>query len=76
MEQLIAILEDIQPGIDYKTATDLIDAHRLDSLSIISLVAELEDAFAITIPAVEVNAANFNSADALFRMVKRLEEEG
>ena len=41
MEQLIAILEDIQPGIDYKTATDLIDAHRLDSLSIISLVAEL-----------------------------------
>ena len=45
METLIEILEDIQPGIDYETCTDLIDAHHLDSLSIISLVAEIEDEF-------------------------------
>ncbi|MDE6722923.1 MAG: acyl carrier protein [Eubacterium sp.] len=75
METLIEILEDIQPGVDYETCTDLIDAHRLDSLSIISLVAEIEDEFDITVPAVEIIPANFNSAEAMWKMIKRLEEE-
>ena len=43
MDKLIEILEDIQPDIDYNTCEDLIDGHHLDSLSIISLIAELED---------------------------------
>ena len=50
MERLIAILEDIQPEVDYNTCTDLIDGHYLDSLAIISLVAEIEDEFDIKIP--------------------------
>lgn len=75
MEKLIEILEDIRPGIDYNTAEDLIDAHLLDSLSILSLIAELEDAYDITIPAVEIVPENFNSAAAMLRMIERLEEE-
>ena len=73
MEQLLAILEDIQPDIDYTACEGLIDDHLLDSLSIISLVAELEDAFAI--PAVEVIPSNFNSAQAMWSMIQRLQEE-
>ncbi|MDE5604885.1 MAG: acyl carrier protein [Eubacterium sp.] len=75
METLIEILEDIQPGVDYENCTDLIDAHRLDSLSIISLVAEIEDEFDITVPAVEIIPSNFNSAEAMWKMIQRLEEE-
>lgn len=75
MERLIEILEDIQPDINYEECTELIDAHLLDSLSIISLVAEIEDEFDITIPAVEIIPANFNSAKAMYEMIKRLEEE-
>ena len=75
MEQLLAILEDIQPDIDYTACEGLIDDHLLDSLSIISIVAELEDAFDITIPAVEVIPSNFNSAQAMWSMIQRLQEE-
>lgn len=75
MEKIIELLEEIQPGIDYRTCTSLIDEHRLDSLSIISLVADLEDEFDITIPAVEVIAENFNSAQRLWAMVTRIKEE-
>ena len=75
MERLIEILEDIHPDIDYATCTDLIDGHRLDSLSIISLVAELEDEYDITIPAVEVIPDNFNSAEAMWNMIQRLQED-
>lgn len=75
MEELLDILRDIDPDIDYETCHNLIDGHRLDSLSVISLVAELEDTFDITIPTVEVIPENFNSAEAMWDMICRLQEE-
>ncbi len=75
MEQLLEILEDIKPDVDYENCKELIDGHYLDSLSIISLIAELEDEFDITIPAVEIIPANFNSVEAMWDMIQRLAEE-
>ena len=75
MEELLEILNDIQPGVDFERETHLIDDHLLDSLSIISLVAELEDTFDITVPAVEIIPANFNSAEAMLEMLQRLQED-
>lgn len=75
MERLLEILEEIQPDIDYATCTNLVDGHLLDSLSILALVAELEDAFDITIPAVEITPSNFNSAAQIWAMILRLGEE-
>lgn len=75
MEKIYDILEDINPDIDYKNRTDLIDAHLLDSLSIISLIAELEDAFDVTVPAVDIIPENFNSVQAMYDLVTRLAEE-
>ena len=71
----MCIRDSIHPDVDYETCTDLIDGHILDSLSIISLVAELEDEFDITIPAVDIIPANFNSAAAMWKMIERLSEE-
>lgn len=75
MNKLIEILEDIQPDIDYSSCTDLVDGRRLDSLSIISLIAELEEEYDITIPAVEIVPGNFNSADLIMAMIVRLQQE-
>ena len=76
MEQLLDILRDIRPDIDFAAHKDLIDSHLLDSLSILSLIAELEDEFDITIPAVEIVPKNFNSVEAMWAMIERLQEEG
>ena len=54
----------------------LIDDHILTSLDVLSLVAELEDEFDVTIPTVEIIPSNFNSVDAIAAMVERLQEEG
>ena len=75
-EQIIEILEDIQPEADYETCQTLIDDHILTSLDVLSLVAELEDEFDVTIPTVEIIPPNFNSVDAIAAMVERLQEEG
>ena len=75
-EQIIEILEDIQPEADYETCQTLIDDHILTSLDVLSLVAELEDEFDVTIPTVEIIPSSFNSVDAIAAMVERLQEEG
>ena len=76
MEQLLEILDEIQPDVDYLNCEELIDGHYLDSLDILSLVAEMEDAFDITVPTVEIIPENFNSAQRLWEMIQRLREEG
>ncbi len=76
MNELIAILESLQPDVNYESEKALIDNHLLDSLTILSLIVELEDAFDITIPSVEITADNFNSAEAIWTMIVRLQEEG
>lgn len=75
MNELIAILEDIEPGVDYATCTTLIDDHILDSFGILSLVSEMEDAFDIEVSPVELVAENFNSAESLWKMICRLKED-
>ena len=75
MERLYEILEDIQPDVDFETTEQLIDNHILSSLSILSLIAELEDEYDVTIPAVEIVPANFNSAKAMWALIQRLQDE-
>lgn len=74
MEKLLEILNEIDDGVDYANETRLIDDHILDSFGVITLVSELEDAFDISIDAAEMVPANFNSADSIWNMVKRLQE--
>ncbi len=74
MEKIIAILKEIQPDLDTDSKR-LIDDQYLDSLSILSLVAELEDVFDVMIPAVEITAQNFNSVEGIYQLVERLKEE-
>ena len=75
MEELLELLNDIKEDVDFENEKHLIDDHLLDSLSIISLVAELEDTFDVTIPAVEIIPDNFNSAEAMLEMLQRLRED-
>ncbi len=75
MDELLEILEDIKPGVDYENCEDLIDGGYLNSLSIISLVSEIEDAFDVAIPTVEIVPNNFNSAKNLWALIERLAEE-
>ena len=75
MDAILDILEDLKPGADYRSRTDLVDARVLDSLTILALVSELEETFDIAIPAVEIVAENFNSLEGMWAMVCRLQEE-
>ena len=72
MDELLVLLEDIKPTVDFRTCTGLIDDGYLDSFDILSIVSELNDAFGIEISPVDIIPENFNSAQALWDMVERL----
>lgn len=74
MEAVIGILKKIHPDVDFEKERALIDDGILDSLDIVTLVSELCVKFDISIPAELLLPDNFNSAAAIYEMVKRLDE--
>ena len=75
MEKLINILNEIKAGVDWENEADLIDNHILDSLKIVQLVGTLNDEFDIEITPIDIVPENFRTVNAIYEMVKRLEEE-
>lgn len=75
MEELIRIMTEIRPDVDFETSTSLIDDNVLDSLNIISIVTEINDFFGIDINVNDLLPENFNSAAALYELVERLQNE-
>lgn len=74
MDELIQILEEINPDIDYKTETKLIDGKIFDSFDIITIISEINEVFDIAIPAEEIIPENFNSAEKLYELIQKLED--
>ena len=75
MDALMNILNELDDSIAWEKETALIDDRLLDSFGVISLISELEDAFSIEIEAAEIIPANFNSKEAMWNMIQRLQVE-
>ena len=75
MEQLLELLNDINPDLDYDTVDNLIDGRVYDSLSILNLIDEIEDTFDIEIGPKWMRNENFNSAAAMWNMICQIREE-
>ena len=69
-EKILSILLEINPDIDYEEETRLIDNELLDSFSIIELITNLMDEFAIELDADDIEPENLNSIDAICELVK------
>ena len=72
MEELIKLLEEIRPDLDFASETKLIDDGILDSFDIISIVGELNDTYDIEINVADLLPENFNSASAMLELVEKL----
>ncbi|MBQ6697159.1 MAG: acyl carrier protein [Lachnospiraceae bacterium] len=75
MDELLEILSDLHPEVDFETCDTLIDDKILDSFDIVSIIAEIGDQFDVTISAEKITPENFNSAQALYALIQELEDE-
>ena len=75
MEALLDILRELHPDVDYEHTEGLIDKKILDSFDIVTLIAEVDDAYGVVIPAEDIIPEHFNSAQALYALIERLLKE-
>ena len=75
MEELMENLRAIREDVDFEYETNLIDGGILASFDIIQIVAMIAEEYDVKAPVSELKPANFNSAEALYAMIRRLEDE-
>lgn len=75
MEELYNLLNTCRPDIDFTKEKNLIDGGVLESLDIVMLVGMLCDEYNIEISMDDLLPENFNSAEAIYELVHRLQEE-
>ena len=75
MEELLQILTDMHPDVDFETEEHLIDDAVLDSLDIVGLITEISENFDVTITARDIIPENFNSAKAMYALIESLQDE-
>ena len=74
-EQVLNILQDIRPDVDFENEKLLIDGGVLDSFDIISIVQEFNEAFGIDIDVEDLEPANFNTIEAMMELIEKLQNE-
>ena len=75
MEELLKILNEVKPGVDYENETDLIGHGVLDSITMVTLVLQLSDEFDVDISPVDITPENFKTVQTIYDMIQRLEDE-
>jgi acyl carrier protein len=75
MDELLEILNEVKPGVDFENDTDLIGHGVLDSITMVTLVMELNDAFDIEITPVDIVPENFKTVQTIYDMVQRLSDD-
>ena len=74
MKELLEILGELHPEVDFENTDGLIDDGILDSLDLVTLITEINDRMDVSIPPEEIVPENFNSAEALLALIERLDE--
>lgn len=72
MNELLEALKRVNPKIDYENETGLISNKVIDSIDLTSILSELEDTFDIEIDMEYLTPENFDTVEAMWKMVQEL----
>lgn len=75
MEDLINILSEIKPGVDFEEEENLMEDEILDSFDIVSLVAKIDEEFDVEITPKDLVPENFKSAKTIYDLITKLQDE-
>ena len=75
MKTLLSALEEVRDDVDFAGEEHLVEDGIIDSLDLTRIIASLDEAFGIHIPAGEIEPENFDNADAILAMVRRYRKD-
>ncbi len=70
-EEILDLLKDLFPAIDFLYSDTLVDDGILSSLNIVQIVSELSMEYDIEFSFEDLSPENFNSVDAITALVER-----
>ena len=73
-DTVLDILTEIRGDIDFENETQLIDDNILASLDIVAIVGEFNDEFDVEISVEDLVPENFNSVDAMVKLIEAAQE--
>ena len=74
MKKLLEALEEVRDDVDFAHEEHLVEDGVIDSLDLTRIIAALDEAFEIHIPAGEIEPENFDNLSAILDMVHRYQK--
>ena len=71
MNEVLTILKKVRPESDFEHSSNFLNEGLLDSFDIVALVLALDSHFNIAIDGVEIVPENFESLDAIQKLLAR-----
>jgi len=75
MDELLKLLKEIRPDLDFTKETRLIDGKVIDSFDTIRIVTEINEVFHVSINTGDLEPDNLNSASAMWELILRLRDK-
>lgn len=69
-EEILEILEEILPAIDFTASDTMMDDKTLDSVTIVQIISELSVEYDVDFSFEDLTPENFNSIDAIVALVE------
>lgn len=73
-EQLLRILNEAVPGVDFDSETALVDKGILESLDIVTIVSEIMDVFEVELTVDDLTPENFNTVEDILNLINSKRE--
>lgn len=74
MEELLELLKEVNPNIDYENETALMSGKVIDSIDMTTILAEIEDHFDIEINMEYISPKYFDTVAAMWDMIQELKD--
>ena len=72
MNELLNLLKENCPGVDFENSNSLVDDEILESLDIVTIVSAIMDEYNVEISVEDLIPENFNSVSAIYDLITRL----
>lgn len=72
MERLMELLKNCCPEVEFEGEERLITDKVIDSVDLVAVISDIEDEFGISISMEEIVPENFESVEAMWKLIQRL----
>ncbi len=74
MDAVVRILSSLKSGVDFTAAQGIVTNKIIDSIDIATMISMIEDEFDIEITMEYMENKNFDSAQAIWKMVQEIQK--